>query len=104
MDSQYKQKRRLEHDSTRTGIAIGASVSSIVNSDRLKLQLSNFTVFSDDRSSNANEKLVSSESAENIETNENGATSSSPRIRNRYLKRIGVGDDMDDELPLLNDN
>lgn len=58
------------------------------------------------RSSNANEKLVSSDSAENIERNENTPTTSSPRIRDRYLNRLGVGagDDNDDELPLLNDN
>lgn len=57
------------------------------------------------RSSNANEKLVNSESVENIQPIENATTSSSPRIRNRYLKRIGVGeDDTEDERPLLNDN
>lgn len=60
------------------------------------------------RSSNANQKLVNSESAENIEPSEGTATSSSPRIRNRYLKKIGVGGDdddiEDDEFPLLHDN
>lgn len=58
------------------------------------------------RSSNANDKLVNSESAENISPNENAPTTSSPRIRDRYLNRLGVGagDDNDDELPLLNDN
>lgn len=61
------------------------------------------------RSSSANEKLVNSESAENIQPiDDNNATaSSSPRIRNRYLKRIGVGsggDDIEDELPLLDEN
>lgn len=58
------------------------------------------------RSSNANDKLVNSESAENITPNENAPTTSSPRIRDRYLNRLGVGagDDNEDELPLLNDN
>lgn len=62
------------------------------------------------RSSNANEKLVNSESAENIPPiDENHPNpSSSPRIRNRYLKRIGVSgsddDIIDDEQPLLNDD
>lgn len=69
---------------------------------------SNNSFPSDHRTSNANEKLSSSDSAENINPTENGAaTSSSPRIRNRYLKRIGVGsggDDIEDELPLLDDN
>lgn len=66
----------------------------------------NLFVLSNYRSSNANEKLANSDSAENINPIENGAaTSSSPRIRNRYLKRIGVGgDDIEDELPLLDDN
>lgn len=68
----------------------------------------NFTnVLSTNRSSNANQKLVNSDSAEDIQPSEGIATSSSPRIRNRYLKRIGVGgddDEGDDELPLLNDN
>lgn len=61
------------------------------------------------RSINANEKLVNSESAENIAPIEpNPPTTSSPRIRDRYLNRLGVGsaagDDNEDELPLLNDN
>lgn len=58
------------------------------------------------RSSNANDKLMNSESAENITPNENAPTTSSPRIRDRYLNRLGVGagDDNEDELPLLNDN
>lgn len=58
------------------------------------------------RSSSANEKLVNSDSTDNIGSMENPTTSSSPRIRNRYLKRVGVGgnDDIDDELPLLDDN
>ncbi|XP_031634922.1 major facilitator superfamily domain-containing protein 1 isoform X2 [Contarinia nasturtii] len=56
-------------------------------------------------SSSANSKLINSESAENIPPIEGTATTSSPRIRNRYLKRIGVGgSEIDDELPLLNDN
>lgn len=56
------------------------------------------------RSNSANEKLVNSSSAEDIAPNENGHTSSSPRIRNRYLKRVGVGDnDMEDDFPLLED-
>lgn len=64
-------------------------------------------VLSNSRSSNASEKLANSDSAENIHPIENGAaTSSSPRIRNRYLKRIGVGGggDEEDEFPLLDDN
>lgn len=59
------------------------------------------------RSTNANEKLVNSDSAENISPVENAPTTSSPRIRGRYLNKLGVssaGDDNEDELPLLNDN
>lgn len=56
------------------------------------------------RSNNANEKLLSSGSAEDIQPIEDQPTSSSPRIRNRYLKRVGVGDnEMEDDYPLLND-
>lgn len=52
---------------------------------------------------------MNSESAENIQPigGDNAPSSSSPRIRNRYLKRIGVGAGSggeDDELPLLNDD
>lgn len=52
---------------------------------------------------------MNSESAEDIAPIENApTTSSSPRIRDRYLKRLGVGstddENNEDELPLLNDN
>lgn len=65
----------------------------------------NFYLKNKRRSSNANEKLINSESTEDIPV-ENPPSTSSPRIRNRYLKRVGVGvsDDIEDEQPLLNDN
>lgn len=49
----------------------------------------------------ANAKLISSASAEEIPS-AGEVESSSPRIRNRYLKRVGVNDQTDDDLdPLL---
>lgn len=53
------------------------------------------------RSNAASEKLLSSSSAEDISPNDNEAPSS-PRMRNRYLEKVGVDSDINDDYPLLN--
>lgn len=53
------------------------------------------------RSNNAHEKLLSSSSAEDISPNDNQAPSSSPRLRARYLEKVGVDSDLNDDYPLL---
>lgn len=56
------------------------------------------------RANSANEKLINSDSTEDIEQTQTTQTSSSPRIRNRYLKRVGVGEnEIEDDSPLLDD-
>lgn len=57
------------------------------------------------RSNKANETLINSSSVEDIApVDSDEQTSSSPRLRNRYLKRVGVADSEDeDDFPLLSD-
>lgn len=57
------------------------------------------------RANMASQKLLSSESAEDIAPNgESPPITSSPRLRNRYLKKVGVANaEIDDESPLLDD-
>lgn len=56
------------------------------------------------RANSANQKLLSSESAEDIASNGEQPSTPSPRIRNRYLKKVGVADaDINDDCPLLDD-
>lgn len=53
-------------------------------------------------SSNANDKFPSSESVEELSPNDIIGNQSSPRLRNKYLVRVGVEDGTSDDLnPLL---
>lgn len=59
--------------------------------------------FNNSNSSNSNAKFSNSDSVEELSPNDIIANQSSPRLRNKYLTRVGVEDHTDDDLdPLLN--